>query len=292
MRRKEADAISQRAHVFAVLALFVFAQAGFPVQSPVTVFEDDTSTGTHLKTALVSLGVDHDYTDDVATFEASLADPAYRVAIVNDANTAIDAALDELTTFFDNGGVLLLFVHNIGGESSHPLWGRLGALWQEDLSDPPAAFALLNAGHPIFTTPNSVGSITVSNTDAFGDNGDHVSALAVSEALAKSSGGDSTDLLIVARSDGRAVLNSFLPGNYIGDDDFGDLLENEILFVTNNVFRDGFELQPTPFWSSISPQLCQNCGEAQQPSGCYCNADCLLLEDCCIDACLVCGRCP
>lgn len=272
------------------------ANAGAPVNQPAITLFESSSTGGDVAAALDSLG--YLYVNrgaSTAAFDVDLASGSYDVALVNSSNVDITVLADSLATFLDNGGRLMMFLYNLDNVSGHALWAQMGAAYAEDLPDPPASIEILEAGHTIFNVPNSVAALGVSNTVSFDDNGDHLSLLSRGVALARTAGGDASDLLIVARRDGRSILNTFLPGNYIGDPDMAALIENEIVFVVEGIVRDDFEAYPTPFDLVFSPTRCTGCSSDvdYDPSegSCYCDALCLTVGDCCYDACQLCGRC-
>lgn len=272
------------------------AAAGAPVDQPAITLFESSSTGGHLAAALDSLGYLYvNRADLTATFGVDLASGSYDVALVNSSNVDITVLADSLATFLDNGGHLMMFLYNLDDVSGHALWAQMGAVYVEDLSDPPASIEILEAGHPIFKTPHVVGTLNVSNVGSYDDNGDHLALSSRGIALARTSGGDASDLLIVARRDGRSILNTFLPGNYIGDPDMAALIENEIVFVVEGIVRDDFETYPTPFDLVFSPTRCTSCAvdvDYDPTEGsCYCDAACLGFGDCCYDACQLCGRC-
>ena len=257
-------------------------------QPAITVFESSTS-GTHLADALDDLGLVYTYRTTTAAFDVDLASGTFDVAMVNSSNTDITVLDSDIRTFLLGGGRVLMFLYNMDTASADTLWASLGAAFESSFLVPPAGIEIIDADHPIFNEPNAIGSISSGGDLFYADNGDYTSLLSRGIALAKSTGGDTDHLLIVARHDGQAILNTFLPGDFIGDADMVNLLENEITFIVWGIENEDFEAYPPPFELVFSPVKCLSCGGSD--FGCFCDDLCIGFGDCCYDACQLCGRC-
>ena len=64
------------------------------------------------------------------------------------------------------------------------------------------------------------------------------------------------------------------------------------LTVECPVYENDFEEYP-PDWSAIQPAECtKSCGiPISEVAACYCDVNCVELQDCCLDACATCGEC-
>ena len=279
----------------AVAASSVPASAG---SAPaITVFENTLAPVKPIQSTLQHLGLQSTYRTESAPFEADLASGLFDVAIVNSTNADISHLATEIRTFLLEGGRVLMFLYNIDGRRANGLWQTMGANYEADIETPPAAIEILEPSHPIFVTPHLIGTITAGGGDPVGDNGDFLRQLSRGMGLARGAGfTDDEHLLIVARRDGRSILNAFLPGDYLGDPDMVNLLENEVIFVVEGIHAEDFEVDPTPFDSVFTPVRCTGCLSNTDYSGgvgspCYCDNGCLSFGDCCYDACQLCGRC-
>lgn len=101
----------------------------------------------------------------------------------------------------------------------------------------------------------------------------------------------------------------FGPGNFTGGFQWTLTLQPSestevavVIGIDHSVFCDDgggrslycgdFEVRPAIGWSTIEPAHCSGlCGTAQTAAGCFCDVGCLVMDDCCADACLTCGFC-
>ena len=264
-------------------------------QPAITIIEYDIDRSP-IADALDALGLFYtDRTGNRPAFDVDMASGTYDIAMINAASSDdIGNILGSIRTFLDNGRKVLFFYYAMDNHSADTLWALMGAAFQEDLTVPPSPINKLVPSHPIFTTPNAVGTIAVT-TELFTDDGDHVSALSRGVVVATSPGGDPVDGLIVVRRDGRSILNTFLPSDYAGDADMDKLVQNEIAFLVDRIVGEDFEVHPNPFEFVFSPVRCVGCSFDVDydpgPGSCFCDTQCIGFGDCCYDACQLCGRC-
>jgi hypothetical protein len=281
------------AAVAALLPSLVSPPAHAAEVPTITVFE---STGaSSLQVALDAIGLVYQYRTSPADFEVDLASGQYKVALIHSATTNITSVDPSIESFLDGGGRVVMFLYGVSVVPAHSLWATMGADWEQTLSDPPAAIEKIETDHPIFNVPNVVGALTANASSIFADNGDEVSLLSRGRALARTSGGGANDLLIVLRHDGHSILNTFLPADFTDDPDLQKLVRNEIVWAVDGIHMEPFDVYPSPFDTTFSPVLCTGCLADTDyfpgPGSCYCDGLCIASDDCCYDACRLCGRC-
>jgi hypothetical protein len=212
----------------ATILTFLLVIAGSPVMAlNITVFED--SGFPSLQMALTNLGLAHTYrgSNDLA-FIADLNSGTFDFALINQSNlTRLNDDLNDINTFVNGGGLLLVANYDVDAVSAHPLWATMGGQFQSNFSSPINPIEFRVPGHPIFN-----GITDLVPTHNAGDNGDFMSALANGTVLAGAPGGDPLKAIIIERNDGRTILNTFLPFDYQGDPEIIPFLENQILYIS------------------------------------------------------------
>lgn len=138
----------------------------------------------------------------------------------------------------------------LNNNPTHPLWSKLGVEYSSSLSGQPSMY-IWDDSHPIFTEPNDHGGYNYTSNGVFGDDGDAVTVLAGSTALA----GTTVDVqdgtaAIVVSNDKLTLFNGFLIDNLGSDEDDStyedmvELWENEIVFMMTPPDGLPFNLDP------------------------------------------------
>jgi hypothetical protein len=158
--------------------------------------------------------------------------------------------LDELYAYVDGGGTLIMTYWNLNNNPTHPLWSKLGVEYSSSLTGNPSMY-VWDASHPIFSEPNDHGVYNYTVNGPFGDDGDAVTVLAGSTALAGTSvnAQDGTATIVVS-NDKQTLFNGAILDNFGTDEDDStyedhvELWENEIVFMMTPGGGLPFNLDP------------------------------------------------
>jgi hypothetical protein len=245
------------------------------VQLQVLVYTDDTYLDPSERypiVALDSLEMSYlHYADDYDGFHTALLSQTWDLVVVSHNNYyEFGDNWTELEQYVLGGGRLVLTTFDIDGSDSEPttLWATLGAEYRADMSVPEPVYRWEPA-HPIFTSPNTIGDLTLF-TEGYPDDGDHV-AVITGTALAGFTPTPTPDYAsIVEGNGGKTVLMSFLLCEFRSDEDTDgkldavELWENAITYVTGlrfALYAGGsdpgvvYEYLGGTSWQTISPEL-------------------------------------
>ena len=234
-------------------------RARSPGAPTILVYEDYSN---HWQQALGALGLSYNYYTDAAAFAVVLNSNPWDLVCINQSNyTSLNAYWGDIEAYLDGGGKLIVFNYTMGAVSSHPLWAKMGAQWEAEVSVY-EAIAKSDSAHSVWQRSN-VTPTSLTGVELFTDNGDYMSALPGARAVGWSGSNVPTQSRIICREDQRTVLNSFLPYDYNATDtdadgtaDITELMMNEVIYVLNKgwsilVYQDLI----TPNNPSIIPAL-------------------------------------
>ena len=245
------------------------------VQLQVLVYTDDVDLDPSQRypvVALDNLGMSYvHYADDYNGFRTALLSQTWDLVVASHNNYyEFGDNWTELEQYVLGGGRLVLTTFDIDGSDSEPttLWAALGVEYRADMFAPEPVYRWEPA-HPIFTTPNAIGDLTLF-TDGYIDHGDHV-AVITGTALAGFTPTPTPDCAsIVEGNGGKTLLMSFLLCEFRSDEDTDgkldavELWENAISHVTGPqlaLYAGGsnpgivFEYIGGTSWQTISPEL-------------------------------------
>jgi len=166
----------------------------------------------------------------------SINDQHWDLVIVDNVKLDTDSTLDDLLTYVNLGGRLLMSGYRVNYEPSHGLWSALGFEFVADAPDQDH-LDLWNADHSIFNIPHNY---TVGHFSPYHDYGDEGDMLDVTTGIAL--GGwyaipFEGNASIVLGESGRTLYNAYLIDQFSGDEDDStyldnfELWENEIAFM-------------------------------------------------------------
>ena len=192
----------------------------------------------YIDQALQGLGLSYTaYYDDPSGFESALSSGTWDLVIVDNYSFTLGPVWDDIDAHIAAGGKALITSWNLDTVSSEPLWARLGLQWVSDLFTPEPVFRW-DAGHPLFTRPESVPDFT-ELTDFYNDDGDRVNASGSSQLVAgftpAATIGQGALLVAAGRT---AIVNTFMPVENTSDRDADgeldaiELFTNEITALT------------------------------------------------------------
>ena len=204
----------------------------------ILVFDDYLGSGGAAASALNDLGLSHQmFVDDIYLGDF-IDSQEWELVIFNAVNFVLPTiALDELYAYVDGGGRLIMTYWFLNNNPTHPLWSKLGVEYSSSLSGQPSMY-IWDDSHPIFTEPNDHGANNYTSSEFFGDDGDAVTVLAGSTALAGTTADvQAGNAAIVVSNDKLTLFNGFVIDNFGSDEDDStyedrvELWENEIVFM-------------------------------------------------------------
>ncbi|MGB0384896.1 MAG: M36 family metallopeptidase [Ardenticatenaceae bacterium] len=234
-------------------------QPARPSDVNVLLYADDPvhqAPNTYPDQALQALGMAYTahYDEDWFGFEASLSGGAWDMVLVaNDNFTPPESTLTALNDYVSNGGKLVFHSWTVSSNPSHALWMSLGLTWVSDVTEPPDPVYWWEAGHPIFTNPESVPEFTSLDSFIYLVYGQQVEPLAGFEALAgyTTPGPDPNQAALILGNDGRTLFKGFLDGHNNADLD-SDTVPDGIELWVNLIaaMQSGFGNSQ---WASADP---------------------------------------
>jgi hypothetical protein len=220
----------------------------------ILVFDDYLGSGGAVASALKDLRLSHQLFVDNEYLEEFIDSQEWELVIFNAVNYVLPTiTLDELYAYVDGGGTLIMTYWNLNNNPTHPLWSKLGVEYSSTISGQPSMY-IWDASHAIFTEPNDHGGYNYTSNGVFGDDGDAVTVLDGSTALAGTTGNiqDGTAAIVVS-NDKLTLFNGFVIDNFGTDEDDStyedriELWQNEITFMLLPPGGGGtpFNLDPT-----------------------------------------------
>ncbi|MHA2024929.1 MAG: hypothetical protein ACW98U_03415 [Candidatus Thorarchaeota archaeon] len=187
--------------------------------------------------ALNDLGIPFYLTASDSYMNLSLYSQQWGLVILDSAWPGVGPYLDDISSYLDTGGDLLVSWHMMHVYTSHPLYSRIGFGYAENYPNQ-QPFYIWTPSHGIFNYPNDYGALNFTPGYDIGDEGDLMTVYANATALA---GLNETvqpgNATIVLGLGGQVLWNSYLIDQLTGDlddstytDDF-ELWENEIAFM-------------------------------------------------------------
>lgn len=200
------------------------------------LYFDQSADFNYGETALTNLGFNTTTVTDFTVFQNLLNTGSWEIVVaeVYGAGFPSNAAAD-VAAYAAAGGKMLFHYWDMDGSYDAPAAATLrdafGAAAATDIFTPMDIYPW-DAGHPVFTTPNTVATLTVAGDYGGSDNGDRMEPAAGASALGGFTAAETTgEGAIILGNEGRTILNSF------SADDMNDvvpLLENEIAFLTDD----------------------------------------------------------
>jgi hypothetical protein len=175
----------------------------------------------------------------------------WELVIIDQSNLwFLTSHFDALYAYVDDGGKLIMSYFDVGGASTHPLWSKLGVEFSATLSGDPEMF-IWDTSHPIFNEPNDHSTANYTSNVGFGDDGDTLTVLPGSTALAGSTAEEQDgNALIVVSNDKQTLYNGYLIDTCTGDEDDStyrdsvELWQNEIEFMLAPPDGQPFPIDP------------------------------------------------
>jgi hypothetical protein len=180
----------------------------------ILLYGDDTSAGpgtTYVDQALQALGLSYTgYYGDYDGFGAALLTGSWDLVVVSHNNWyALGNWWSEIEDYVNGGGKVVIATFDMDGSHSEAttLWATLGVSYFADMSVPQPVY-WWDAGHPVFSVPESVPQFT-SMSNKYIDDGDRADATASSVAVGgfTASPGANQGAIFVG---GSGIVNSFL----------------------------------------------------------------------------------
>jgi hypothetical protein len=171
------------------------------------------------------------YDADFSGFEADLAKGPWDLVIFADDSYVVSSStLAKLRAYVAGGGRLALHSWQVSAYPADPLWADLGVRFVADDPDPPDPVHWWDPAHPAVTIPEQVPELTRLNAGMYQIYGQHVEALAGTEAVAGYTTAPRVgEAALVIGNGGRTAFRGFVDG------------QNDADLDTDGV-RDGVEL--------------------------------------------------
>jgi len=187
--------------------------------------------------ALNDLGISYYITSNDYYMNLSLHEQAWSLVILDSPWPGIGGYLDDISSYLDTGGDLIVSWHQVGDYSDNPIFAKIGFESVTEFPDK-QPFHIWNSNHGIFNYPNDYGALNFTPMVDYGDEGDLLTVFPNATALAgyteTNSPGNATTVLGFG---GHVLFNAYLIDQLTGDLDdstFADnfeLWENQIAFM-------------------------------------------------------------
>ena len=187
--------------------------------------------------ALNDLGIDFYLTFSESYMNRSLHDQQWSLVILDSCWPGIGLYLDEVSSYIDGGGDLIVSWHQVDTFDGDPLFRKIGFDFAGDLPDK-VPFYIWDTDHGIFNYPNDYGALNFTSVDDYGDEGDLLTVYANATALGgytdTNLSGNATTVLGFNE---QVIWNSYLIDQLTGDydestySDSFELWQNEIAFL-------------------------------------------------------------
>jgi hypothetical protein len=187
--------------------------------------------------ALNDLGIKFYLTFQESYMNLSLHDQQWSLVVLDSCWPGIGLYLDEVSSYLDGGGDLIVSWHQVDTFDGNPLFAKIGFDFANDLPDK-VPFYIWEPDHPVFNYPNDYGALNFTSVDDYGDEGDLLTVYANATAL-----GGYTDTNLPGNAttvlgfNEQVIWNSYLIDQLSGDYDDStypdsfELWQNEIAFL-------------------------------------------------------------
>ncbi len=169
------------------------------------------------------------------------------VIINNPSQAGLDNYLNEIESYVDSGGKLIMSYFNVDNDDTHPLWAKLGFEYVSTFTNEPPVY-IWDSDHPIFNQPFDYNAANFSYGNSFTDDGDRLSVLPNGIPLAGLTTTETTgEAIIVLRNDEQTLYNGYLIDEYTID-------------IDDSTYADNFELWKNEIAFMMCPKLEYNFG--------------------------------
>ncbi|MHA2027145.1 MAG: DUF4350 domain-containing protein [Candidatus Thorarchaeota archaeon] len=187
--------------------------------------------------ALNDLGIEYYLTFSESYMNLSLHDQQWSLVILDSCWPGIGLYLDEVSSYLDGGGDLIVSWHQVDTFDGDPLFAKIGFDFADDLPDK-VPFYIWETDHGVFNYPNDYGALNFTSVDDYGDEGDLLTVYSNATAL-----GGYTDTNLPGNAttvlgfNDQVIWNSYLIDQLTGDyddstySDSFELWQNEIAFL-------------------------------------------------------------